>query len=73
MDISGNLIPTKKSPEDKFAAHDSNGDPICYSVESTWEFLEENYAKNSRKRSKKKVTDINKAIDIINGKSKNLR
>ena len=65
MDISGNLIPMRKSPGDKFGAHDENGNPICYSVESNWEFLEGNYAKKPRKRSKKKVTDINKVLELL--------
>lgn len=73
MDISGNLIPNKKFTGDKFGARDQNGDPICFSIESTWKFLEENYGKKTRAKSKKRISDINKVLDIINGKSKKLR
>lgn len=31
--------------EPRFGAHDENGNPICYSFESTWEFLEKEYRK----------------------------
>jgi hypothetical protein len=73
MDHFGNLTSPKKHEGDKFGARDEKGEPICFSVESTWEFLEENYAKKPRPRSKKKTTDINKVLTIINGKDKNWR
>lgn len=31
----------------QWGARDEDGNPICYSFESTWEYLEENYAKKS--------------------------
>lgn len=30
-----------------WGARDEDGNPICYSFESTWKYLEENYAKKS--------------------------
>ena len=34
--------------EVEYGAHDENGNPICYSFESTWEYLEKNYNKNAK-------------------------
>lgn len=31
----------------QWGARDKDGNPICYSFESTWEYLEKNYAKKS--------------------------
>ena len=41
MGTDGKIIP----PTDgvKFGAHDEKGNPICYSIESTWEYLEANH------------------------------
>ncbi len=29
----------------KWGASDENGEPLCYSIQSTWEYLEANYIK----------------------------
>ena len=29
--------------ERRYGAHDENGNPICYSIESLWEYLEQNH------------------------------
>jgi hypothetical protein len=34
--------------EVEYGAYDENGNPICYSFESTWEYLEKNYNKNAK-------------------------
>jgi hypothetical protein len=34
--------------ETEYGAYDEKGNPICYSFESTWEYLEENYNKNAK-------------------------
>ena len=34
-----------KDGEVRFGAYDDKGNPICYSVRSLWEYLEENYNK----------------------------
>jgi hypothetical protein len=34
-----------KNGEVRWGAHDKEGNPICYSFESTWEYLEKNYTK----------------------------
>lgn len=41
MNENGKYVKIEK-PEDKdeYGAHDENGNPICYSIESLWEFLE---------------------------------
>lgn len=33
----------KEAGEDRFGAYDENGEPICYSHESLWEYLEKNH------------------------------
>jgi hypothetical protein len=30
----------KPEDDDEYGAHDKDGNPICYSIESLWEFLE---------------------------------
>jgi len=37
----GNL--EKKDSSDMFGAHDEDGNPICYSFESLWEYLEKHH------------------------------
>jgi hypothetical protein len=37
--------------EPRWGAHDAEGNPICYSFESTWEYLETNYGKNATNKS----------------------
>jgi len=33
----------KDAGEARYGACDENGNPICYSIESTWEYLEKNH------------------------------
>jgi hypothetical protein len=33
--------------EVRWGAHDAEGNPICYSFESTWDYLEKNYKRTS--------------------------
>ena len=40
--FSGDKI-VKQAGEVRWGATDENGNPICYSFESTWEYLESNY------------------------------
>ena len=35
--------------EDGYGAHDEDGNPICYSIQSLWEYLENNHLKNKTK------------------------
>jgi hypothetical protein len=42
--INGNLEDRESAAE--YGAYDEKGNPICYSFESTWEYLENNYNKN---------------------------
>ena len=39
----GNMELEHKSGEVRFGAHDKDGNPICYSFESLYEYLEENH------------------------------
>ena len=41
FDEKGNEI--HKAGEVRFGATDENGDPICYSYESLWEYIEQNH------------------------------
>ena len=36
----------KSEEEEKYGAFDENGNPICYSYESLWEYLEKNFKNN---------------------------
>ena len=44
-DSEGNLLYEKG--EVRYGATDEKGNPICYSYESTWEYLEDNHKKKS--------------------------
>jgi hypothetical protein len=35
----------EKYPADRYGAHGENGEPICDTIKSTWEYLETNYNK----------------------------
>ncbi len=39
----GTLEIIREEGEDRFGAYDENGNPICYSNESLWEYLEKNH------------------------------
>jgi hypothetical protein len=45
-DSEGNLLYEKG--EVRYGAIDEKGNPICYSYESTWEYLEKNFSKNEK-------------------------
>jgi hypothetical protein len=34
---------TTEEHMDRYGAHEENGDPICHTIKSTWEYLETNY------------------------------
>jgi len=41
LDENGKYVAVEKPEgEEKYGAHDENGNPICYSIESLWEYLE---------------------------------
>lgn len=42
-DSDGKMKLIKKDGEVRFGAHDEEGNPICYSFESLWEYLEANH------------------------------
>lgn len=42
-DENGKIHPAPKTSNSKYGAFDAEGNPICFSIESTWNFLEENY------------------------------
>ncbi len=44
----------------RFGAYDKNGNPICYSHESLWEYLEKNCKTYVVKRHKKKLDETEK-------------
>ena len=43
--VEGKMVKVKESGEPRYGATDENGNPICHSIQSTWEYLEENYKK----------------------------
>ncbi len=44
-DENGNYQKIHEKGEVRFGAHDEKGNPICYSYESLWEYLEANHRK----------------------------
>lgn len=58
----GKLVQVKDTNKKnkKTGAWDENGEPICYSVKSTWEFLEKNYSKNNKNAKKEKRNSVGK-------------
>jgi hypothetical protein len=45
LNEEGNMELQHKKGEVRFGAHDAHGNPICYSFESTWAYLEKNHRK----------------------------
>ena len=39
-DENGNLVKIREAGEMRWGAEDKNGNPICYDIKSTWEYLE---------------------------------
>jgi hypothetical protein len=50
--VDGVMVKTHDSGEVRHGANDENGNPICHSIQSTWEYLEENHSKEARDKSK---------------------
>jgi hypothetical protein len=46
-DGSVTLINKDEMKTPQYGAHDKEGNPICYSLESTWEYLEKNHKQQS--------------------------
>lgn len=44
-DDKGNMVLLHEAGETRYGAHDENGNPICHSFESTWDYLEANHRK----------------------------
>jgi hypothetical protein len=61
--VDGKMVKIEDAGEIRYGASDENGNPICHSIESTWEFLEANYTRyetlktGKRKKSEKSVWD----------------
>lgn len=53
--VDGKMVKIHETGEVRHGATDENENPICYSIESTWEYLETNHRQNgkNRKRNKK--------------------
>lgn len=47
--FSDDLVLIKDSGEVRWGATDESGNPICYSFESTWKYLEENHNQQNKK------------------------
>lgn len=41
--VDGVMTKINEAGEKRYGATDENGNPICHSIQSTWEYLEENY------------------------------
>jgi hypothetical protein len=40
--VNGKMVQIKEAGETRYGATDENGEPICHSIQSTWEYLEKN-------------------------------
>lgn len=47
-DEEGKMVLAHKVGEVRFGATDEKGNPICYSIESLWEYLEANHLKGKK-------------------------
>jgi hypothetical protein len=45
QNVDGKMIKIHEKGENRHGATDENGNPICYSIKSTWEYLEQNHKK----------------------------
>jgi hypothetical protein len=45
QNVDGKMVKIREKGETQYGASDENGNPICYSIKSTWQFLEKNYKK----------------------------
>lgn len=45
QEIDGKMVKVHEKGEARHGATDEDGNPICYSIESTWEYLEKNHRK----------------------------
>ena len=52
--IDGKMVRIHEEGEIRYGASDEEGNPICHSIESTWEYLEANYSNNKKKTNKPK-------------------
>jgi hypothetical protein len=43
--VDGKTVKIRSKGESRHGATDENGNPICYSIKSTWEYLEKNHKK----------------------------
>lgn len=43
--VGGKMVKIKDKGETRYGATDENGKPICYSIKSTWKYLEKNHKK----------------------------
>jgi hypothetical protein len=41
--VDGKMVKIKEAGEVAYGATDEHGNPICHSIQSTWEYLEKNY------------------------------
>jgi hypothetical protein len=46
IDDDGKMVIEHKAGEKRYGATDEDGNPICYSIESLWEYLEANHSKS---------------------------
>lgn len=56
--IDGKMVKIHDAGEIRAGASDENGNPICYSVESTWQYLEGNHAGEKKTKRNKKDKSV---------------
>jgi hypothetical protein len=68
-DQFGNLKIMERNSENNYGAFDETGNPICYSIKATWEYLEKNYSRqpSSSASLENNNQEMKTALRHING------
>lgn len=56
--VDGKMVKIHDVGEIRAGASDEHGNPICYSIESTWQYLEENHTMEKKTKSSKKEKSV---------------
>jgi hypothetical protein len=73
LDEDGNYRAIKEDGEVRYGATDENGNPICYSILSTWEFLESKHRVEGEKSEISDDSNPKNAFNAIINKVNNTK
>jgi len=63
--VDGIMTKIHEAGEVRYGATDENGEPICHSIESTWEYLEKNYGEKKETPKESAWDNIEKSFNKI--------